>query len=140
MPLIKDVFHPASYTVDCSLSGLLAKFKVCTLHACKSSNLEIAHVLCNLKIGMPSQDSKSAQRNLKIAQILRLCETYTNRDCEGYWSSSICPVVVAQKGPGKLGLIPGDCLLFAISLHLLFCVCSFQMQVSFAWPDPTSRV
>ena len=30
MPLIKDVFHPASYTVDDSLSGVQAKFIDCT--------------------------------------------------------------------------------------------------------------
>ena len=28
---IKDVFHPVSYTVDHSLSGLQAKFEVCRL-------------------------------------------------------------------------------------------------------------
>ena len=39
-PLIKDVFHPASYTVDHLLSGLRAKFVDC---ACKSCDLEIAH-------------------------------------------------------------------------------------------------
>jgi len=30
-PLIKDVFHPVSYTVDCSLSSVQAKFNVCRL-------------------------------------------------------------------------------------------------------------
>ena len=52
--LIKAVFHPASYTVDCSLSGILAKLKFVN---CKSRNLEIVHVCytisrleCNLRI------------------------------------------------------------------------------------------
>ena len=56
--LIKAVFHPASYTcaVDRSLSGAQAKLKVRRLH------MQITQ----------SQDSENAQRNLEIAQILRL--------------------------------------------------------------------
>ena len=34
-------------------------------------------MLQNLKIGTQSQDSENALRNLEIAQILRLRETYT---------------------------------------------------------------
>ena len=35
-------------------------------------------VICNLEIGTQSQDSENAQCNLEIAQILRLCGTYTH--------------------------------------------------------------
>ena len=51
-PLIKAVFHPASYTctVDCSLSGVLAKLKVRRL----------------LMQIMRSQDCTSVLRNLEI--------------------------------------------------------------------------
>ena len=55
--LIIDVFHPASYTIDHSLSGVQS-------HA----DLEIAHVLRN---------PENAQHNLEIAQIPRLRGTYT---------------------------------------------------------------
>ena len=42
--------------------------------ACVVRTLEIAQ----LEIGMQSQDSENAQRNLEIAQILRLRRTYTD--------------------------------------------------------------
>ena len=37
---------------------------------------DCVRVLRNLEIGMQSQDSENAQRNLEIAQILRLRGTY----------------------------------------------------------------
>ena len=37
---------------------------------------DCARVLCNLEIGTQSQDSENAQRNLEMAQILRLRGTY----------------------------------------------------------------
>ena len=73
--LIKDVFHPPSYTLmtaDHSVSGITVDID-CT---CKSRNLKIAHMLHNLKIRTQSRDSENAQRNLNIAQIFRLRGTY----------------------------------------------------------------
>ena len=64
-PLIKDVFHPVSYTVDCSLSSV-QQSSTFVDYACKSCNFEIVHVL----------------RNLQIAQILRLHAT-----CRPYYKS-----------------------------------------------------
>ena len=57
--LIKDVFHPASYTVDLSDT---------VRHAGKVHRLQ--------EIRMQSRDSENVQRYLKIAQILRLRRTY----------------------------------------------------------------
>ena len=68
--LIKDVYHPASYTVmtvDHSLSGVTASKFIDIDCACKLCHLEIVHVLYNLEIGTQSQDSENVQ-------ILRLCE------------------------------------------------------------------
>ena len=79
MLLIKDVFHPPSHTVmtaDHSLSGVAASKFVDIDCTCKSRNLKIAHMLHNLEAGTQSQDSENAQRNIKIAQIFRLCGTY----------------------------------------------------------------
>ena len=105
-PLIKDVFHPASYTVDHSLSGVQAH-AILRLRTRVLCNLQIAHTryaisrlrtsvtqsrdclrnlgilrMCNaisrLRTSVTlSRDSENAQRNLKIAQILRLRRTYT---------------------------------------------------------------
>ena len=56
-----DVFHPASFTVDHSLSGVQS-------HALR--NLEIAHTCYTiLRLPAQSRDSENAQRNLEIAQI-----------------------------------------------------------------------
>ena len=78
--LVKAVFHPASYTCTSrSLTvGVLAKLKVYTLHIQITQSRDCARVITlrNLEIGMQSQDSENAQRNFKIAQILRLRGTY----------------------------------------------------------------
>ena len=68
-PLIKAVFHPASYTctVDCSLSGVLAKLKIRRLRMKITQSRDFTFVLrnlkigcaCNLEIGMQSQDSEN---------------------------------------------------------------------------------
>ena len=54
----------------CSVSGGLANWKFVDC-ACKLRDLETAHVWFT-----QSQDSENAQRNLEIAQILRLHGTY----------------------------------------------------------------
>ena len=102
-----DVFHPANYTVDHSLSGVQSHTDLEIAHMwftqsrdCAQAlrNHEIAHMwftqsrdcaqaLCNHEIAhtcytiprLPAQsrDSENAQRDLKIAQIPRLRGTYT---------------------------------------------------------------
>ena len=95
-PLIKDVFHPASYTVDHSLSGVQAKFVDCAHVLC---NLQIAH-MCYAISRLPAQsrDSESAQRNLEIAQILRLRGTYICR-CFTLCVCEICPLLFCLSRP-----------------------------------------
>ena len=55
---IKDVFHPASNTVDHLLSGVYTD----------AWNLEIAHTCYAIpRLPAQSRDSENAQHNLKIA-------------------------------------------------------------------------
>ena len=59
-----------------SLSGGLAKWKFVDC-ACKICDLKIVHLCYAIsKLAAQSQDSENAQRNLEIAQILRLHGTY----------------------------------------------------------------
>ena len=85
MPLINDVLHPVSYTVDHSLSGVQAH-AILRLRTRVTQSPDCAHVLPNLEIvqtcytisrlPVQSRDSENAQRNLEIAQILRFHGTY----------------------------------------------------------------
>ena len=82
-----DVYHPASYTVDHSLSGIQSHSDLEIAHMWFTQSWDCAHALCNLEIAhtcyailrLPAQsrDSENVQRNLKIAQIPRLHGTYT---------------------------------------------------------------
>ena len=74
-----DVFHPASYTVDHSLSGVQSHAELKIAHMWFTQSRDCAHALCNLEIAhtcyaiprLPAQsrDSENAQRNLEIVQI-----------------------------------------------------------------------
>ena len=85
-PLIKDVFRPASYTVDYSLSGVQAH-AILRLRTCGLCDLEIAHTwfmqsqiphtLCNSEIAcaiLGFQDCTNSQmvRNILSAMLIRL--------------------------------------------------------------------
>ena len=82
-----DVFHPASYTVDHSLSDVQSHTDLEIAHMwftqsrdCAQAlrNHEIAHTCYTIpRLPAQSRDSKNAQRDLKIAQIPRLRGTYT---------------------------------------------------------------
>ena len=127
MPLIKDVCHPASYTVDHLLSGVQAKFIDCTyanhailrlrtrvmqsphcVHVLRS-NLQIAHVLCNLEIAcyaisrLPAQsrDSENAQHNLEFAQILRLRRTHIPYTFHNALSKCPCALIAQARKIGN---------------------------------------
>ena len=78
MLLIKDVFHPARYTVDHSLSGIQAKFIDCP-HVVISQSGHMCYAI--LRLPGQFQDSESTQSNLKIAEILRLHRTKLMYSC-----------------------------------------------------------
>ena len=76
-PLIKPVFHPASYTctVDCSLSGILAKLEIRRLRIKITWSRDFACVLRNLKIGCAISRFECNLRILRMCKAIpRLCK------------------------------------------------------------------
>ena len=75
MPLIMDVFHPASYTVDHSLSGVQSHADLEVAHMWFTQSRDCAHVLRNPEIAYAIsgfQECATQSRDCANSQIVRL--------------------------------------------------------------------
>ena len=96
-----DVFHPVSYTIDHSLSGVQSHGDLEIAHMCFTQSRDCAYVLCNLEMALTcyaiprlpvqSWDSENAQ-------IPRLRGTYTLFN----YKPPPPPILVANKKGGGL--------------------------------------
>ena len=88
-PLIKDVFHPASYTVDHSLSGVHAQ-TILRLRTRGLRNLEIVHMRYAISRLHTHMQSRHCLRNLGIPRMHNaISRLHKFPDCAGHIYSSL---------------------------------------------------